>query len=318
MEVKENIPAWLDESHPNFLRWKIARELSIQRGLFVKQIITQQIKTENLVILDLGSGEGGTAKIFSENNFVVSLDLSLVRLKRQQSSVISKDGYYPTEKSEFSFRHFDPDLSGEKSESNIREDFSLEDSFKMTGVQCINGSALQLPFTNYSFDLIIIQDVIEHINQLTNFYSEVKRVLKIGGMIYLSTPNKLSIFNFFSDPHFGLPIVSILKRISIKKYFLKHFRKDDYYREDIAQLFSLDELLNLIKKDFEISLQTKFSVQELFNGNKGIVWSEFHLKLISFCKILKLDWLINKIANNNFGFVNKYFTPTFYLIIKNR
>ena len=90
MEVKENNPTWLDESHPNFLRWKRARELSIERGKFVRSVINQQIKTTNLNVLDLGSGEGGTSKVFSADNFVVSLDLSLIRLQRQRIDVISK------------------------------------------------------------------------------------------------------------------------------------------------------------------------------------------------------------------------------------
>jgi hypothetical protein len=137
-------------------------------------------------------------------------------------------------------------------------------------------------------------------------------------VIYLSTPNKFSIFNILNDPHFGLPVLSLLKRESIKKYFLKNFRKEDYNRKDIAQLFSLNELLNLFKKDYEISLYTKFSVQELFNGNKGIVWSDFHLNLIAFCKFIKLDWAIKKIANDRFGIINKYFTPTFYVILKGK
>ena len=155
--------------------------------------------------------------------------------------------------------------------------------------------------------------------QLTNtavFYSEVKRILKTNGYIYLSTPNKLSIFNILNDPHFGLPVLSLLKRESIKKYFLKQFRKDDYNRTDIAQLLSLNGLINLFKNDFEIKLYTKFSVRELFNGNKGIVWSDFHLKLIAFCKLIKLDWLLIKLANDKIGLINKYFTPTFYFVFK--
>ena len=74
MEVKDNNPAWLDESHPNYLRWKLARELSIERGKFVRAIINQQLQTKNLAILDLGSGEGGTSKVFSQDNFVVVLE----------------------------------------------------------------------------------------------------------------------------------------------------------------------------------------------------------------------------------------------------
>jgi len=298
VEVKEINPAWLDESHPNFNRWKRAREVSVERGKFVSSIINQQLDTKDLSVLDLGSGEGGTSKVFSENNFIVSFDLSLIRLQRQISSVISKEGFYPTE----------------KSSTNNKTRFLS--SFEMTKPELVNGSALQLPFSNHSFDLIIIQDVIEHLTNTAVFYSEVKRILKTNGYIYLSTPNKLSIFNILNDPHFGLPVLSLLKRESIKKYFLKQFRIDDYNRTDIAQLLSLNGLINLFKNDFEIKLYTKFSVRELFNGNKGIVWSDFHLKLIAFCKLIKLDWLLIKLANDKIGLINKYFTPTFYFVFK--
>ncbi len=298
MEVKEINPARLDESHPNFNRWKHAREVSVERGKFVSSIINQQLDTKDLSVLDLGSGEGGTSKVFSENNFIVSFDLSLIRLQRQISSVISKEGFYPTE----------------KSSTNNKTRFLS--SFEMTKPELVNGSALQLPFSNHSFDLIIIQDVIEHLTNTATFYSEVKRILKTNGYIYLSTPNKLSIFNILNDPHFGLPVLSLLKRESIKKYFLKQFRIDDYNRTDIAQLLSLNGLINLFKNDFEIKLYTKFSVRELFNGNKGIVWSDFHLKLIAFCKLIKLDWLLIKLANDKIGLINKYFTPTFYFVFK--
>lgn len=271
MEIKQETPAWLNESHPNYLRWKNARELSIERGKYVRSIINQRLQTKNLTVLDLGSGEGGTCKVFSEDNFVVSFDLSLIRLQRQKddNSFLSK----------------------------------------------INGTALQLPFKDNSFDLIIIQDVIEHLTDINLFYNEIKKILKPNGTIYLSTPNKFSVFNFISDPHFGLPIVSILKRKSIKKYFLKFFRKNDYSRNDIAELLSLEQLQNLFKKEFKIILNTKFSVQELFNGNRGIVWSSFHLNLIALCRFIKIDKLIIKIANDKPGIINKYFTPTFYLLL---
>jgi 2-polyprenyl-3-methyl-5-hydroxy-6-metoxy-1,4-benzoquinol methylase len=305
VEIKNN-PGWLNESHPNFLRWKLARELSIERGKFVYSIVNQKVNSNNLSVLDLGSGEGGTSKVFSQNNFVISLDISLIRLHRQDQTVNSAEGI-PSEEIE---------SSSEKS-STINKDRLLP-SLEVTKINCVNGSALQLPFSNHSFDLIIIQDVIEHLTNVSDLYSEVKRLLKSNGTIYLSTPNKYSIFNFITDPHFGLPFLSLLKRESIKKYFLKYFRKDDYNRTDIAQLFSLSELINLFKDDFNISLHTKFSVQELFNGNKGIVWSDFHLKLITFCKLIKLDRLLIKMANDKFGIINKYFTPTFYFLARRK
>lgn len=273
MEIETESPAWLDKSHPNFLRWQKGRLAAEARGNFVKEIISHLFECKNLSVLDLGSGEGGTSKVFSKDNFVVSFDLSLTRLIRQNN---------------FSDLHR------------------------------VNGNGLILPFKNNSFDLIIIQDVIEHLQTINEFCGEIKRGLKQNGTIYLSTPNKLSIFNLIADPHFGLPIVSFLKRENIRKYFLRYFRKKDFVRTDVAQLLSLKELLKIFHEDFEIQLHTKFSVKELFNGNKGIVWSEFHLTIIRLCKFINLDWLITKLANDKFGLVNKIFTPTFYLTLKRK
>ena len=304
MEVKRENPAWLDKSHPNYFRWEKSRKLSADRGKFVYSIVSQSLVCKGLTILDLGSGEGGTVKVFSQDNFVVSFDISLIRLQRQREIVIPKD----------------PDLIRESEESvvKIQGNFSPSNSFEMNGLNLVNGTALQLPFSDQAFDLIIIQDVIEHLSDTGLFYTEIKRIIKSNGSIYLSTPNKLSVFNFISDPHFGLPVISMLKRNSIKKYFLKYFRKSDYNRKDIAQLLSLIDLLNLFMNDFSININTKYSVKELFKGNKGIVWSDFHLKLISFCKIISLDIFVNAIANDHPGYINKYFTPTFYLILKRK
>ncbi|HMU44388.1 MAG TPA: methyltransferase domain-containing protein [Ignavibacteriaceae bacterium] len=273
MEIESESPAWLDKSHPNFLRWQKGRAAAEARGDFVKQIVSHLFECKNLSVLDLGSGEGGTSKVFSKDNFVVSFDLSLTRLVRQNS---------------------------------------------YCELQRVNGDGLIIPFKNASFDLVIVQDVIEHLQTINEFYTEIIRVLKPDGTIYLSTPNKLSIFNFLADPHFGLPVVSILKRENIKKYFLKYFRKKDFERSDVAQLLSLKEIVNIFNKDFNILLHTKFSVIELFSGNKGIVWSEFHLTIIRLCKFIHLDWLIIKLANDKFGLVNKMFTPTFYFTLKRK
>jgi len=274
VEVKNNTPIWLDRSHPNFLRWEKSRKLSLERGRFVRSIIEQKNKIENFSIIDLGSGEGGTTKVFAKDNFVLSIDLSLIRLQRQNSSDIK---------------------------------FSR-----------INGDVTNLPVKGRFADLIIVQDVIEHLNDISSFYEEIIRVLKPEGIVYLSTPNKLSFINLISDPHFGLPFVSILKRQSIKKYFLKYFRKNDFYRNDIAQLLSHKELITLFTKDFCFELNTKLAVEELFNGSKGIVWSDIHLKLISFCRVTGIDRIIKKIANNKSGILNKFITPTFYFILRKK
>ncbi|MEP0861524.1 MAG: class I SAM-dependent methyltransferase [Ignavibacterium sp.] len=274
MEIIKSSPVWLDKTHPNFLRWERARNISVERGKFVKQTLEHYCELRQLKILDLGSGEGGTSKVLSDNNFVISTDINLFRLRRQ------------------------------------KENFRLR--------KTLQANALKLPFADSTFDLIIIQDVIEHIENIYQLYEEIFRVLKADGMIYLSTPNRLSIINFISDPHWGAPFISILNRKLLQKYFIRYFRKSEFNRKDIPQLLSLKRLWNLFSDRFEIKIMTDLSVDQLFRENKGIVWSDFHLRLINLLKQIKADRVVRRISNNNYGFVNKYLTPTFYLIMKKK
>lgn len=275
MEVtsKNKIP-WLDETHPNYKRWKRARIISEDRGRLVEFIVNKHIKCKNLSILDLGSGEGGTSKVFSENNFVVSFDLNLIRLQRQK---------------------------------DFAKNFSR-----------VKGNGSLLPFSDHSFNLIILQDVIEHTGNEGKLIEELSRILKPNGIIYLSTPNKSSLFNLLSDPHWGVPLIAGWKREAIRKYFLKYFRKNELNRNDVAQLLSLEDLKKILKKDFIHTLHTKTVVSELFKGNKGIIWSSFHLKLLRFIKMIKIDKLVTKISNDEEGILNKFFTPTFYIVCRKK
>ncbi len=275
MEIRNDCePSWLNPAHPNFERWKRGRELASARGKFIRSVILQSEKCSNLSVLDLGSGEGGTAQILAEDNFVVSFDISKVRLTRQAANHIRASQ--------------------------------------------INGDGLHLPFKNNSFDLVIVQDVVEHVSNAHGLIVQIKHVLKNGGILFLSTPNKYSLLNLLADPHWGLPFVSILKRETIRKYFLKYFRKSDYNRADIAQLLSLKELWALLKNDFDINLETRFVLSELLNGNKGIVWSDFHLTLVNLAKKINLNKLLIKIANDGSGFTNRFLTPSFYFVLKRK
>ena len=270
----QKIPPWLDSSHPNFKRWNRSRKLSEDRGRFVKSVIENIIHCEKLNILDLGSGEGGTSWILSDKNFVVSLDISLDRLKRQKD----KSGSY----------------------------------------ELILCDAALLPFKENFFDLIILQDVIEHVTSPVKLIENIYKILKPGGVVYLSTPNKLSVVNLIADPHWGMPFVSILSRESIKKYFLKYFRKSECGRQDAAQLLSLHGIKKLLNGKFTVRLYTKHAVKRLFSGDKGIVWSDFHLSLIRLLKNIYLDKLIIYVANDGIGLLNIFFNPTFYFILKKK
>jgi len=48
-----------------------------------------------------------------------------------------------------------------------------------------------LPFPDNSFDLVLMQEVIEHLHDSDQVFSEIRRVLNPGGFLLISTPSKL-------------------------------------------------------------------------------------------------------------------------------
>lgn len=54
------------------------------------------------------------------------------------------------------------------------------------------------PFADKTFDVVISNQVIEHMHDLDNFISETKRVLKSGGYAVISTENLSSWHNIFA------------------------------------------------------------------------------------------------------------------------
>ena len=52
----------------------------------------------------------------------------------------------------------------------------------------VTGSGYDLPFRDDSFDMVALFDVIEHIEDDVRVLSEVQRVLKPGGRVFISVP----------------------------------------------------------------------------------------------------------------------------------
>jgi ubiquinone biosynthesis O-methyltransferase len=61
-------------------------------------------------------------------------------------------------------------------------------------------SASNLPFKNNQFDIVLSTEVIEHVDNQKKALSEMIRVLKKGGILVITTPNKIfkPLFDFLS------------------------------------------------------------------------------------------------------------------------
>jgi SAM-dependent methyltransferase len=66
-----------------------------------------------------------------------------------------------------------------------------------TGIDVIQGSVLDLPWSNQAFDLTCAFDVIEHVDDDTTAASEMRRVTRSGGMLFVTAP----AFRFLWSEH---------------------------------------------------------------------------------------------------------------------
>jgi len=132
------------------------------------------------------------------------------------------------------------------------------------------------------YDLCILRDVLEHIEDINVF----SRVLNHSNRIFLTTPNRYSFFQLPFDPHYGLPIVSMLTNRSIinrsiikgivnflkwskiGKFSVKlNDRLNNYEHVNLYSTFEIEQML----VSHEYTKIINYS-QEYFKFKKGRKW----------------------------------------------
>ena len=91
---------------------------------------------------------------------------------------------------------------------NINKNKTPNGAFKVA-------SASKLPFNSESFDVVLSTEVIEHVDNQKDAFKEMFRVLKKGGILVITTPNKLF-----------KPLFDLLSFTSIRPY---HGNENWYY-----------------------------------------------------------------------------------------
>lgn len=100
----------------------------------------------------------------------------------------------------------------------------------------VKGDAQNMPLQSKSFDTVLAGELIEHLYKPEDFVAECKRILKKGGKLILTTPNRKSLIN-------------------------RVFRA--YHKPAHIILFTKQELMQLLDKNgFEIEEYTVFPYTE--------------------------------------------------------
>jgi SAM-dependent methyltransferase len=194
------------------------------------------------------------------NSVRVSYDLDLVKRFASKDSLIVDVGSIPpllvTALHRQGYRVEGLDLEPERLSSAITK-------LGITLRQC-NVETDRLPYANDSIDLMVLNEVFEHMRiDLIATFTEIRRVLKPGGVILMSTPNGLamhSIYRMLRHRMIGPSLHFEYEKLT-RVGHMGHVRE-----------YSVNEVLEFLN-------QMGFEVPELiWRANYGARWANLCLK----------------------------------------
>jgi len=143
----------------------------------VMRMLDEATKSRLLNVLDIGCGAGSQCRIWAEGGHrVVGLDVNAPLIELAQARA---------------------------KEQGLDIDLRV-------------GSATQLPLEDGSFDICLLPELLEHVADWEKCLTEAVRVLKPGGVLFLSTSNKLCPV----QQEFNLPLYAWYPA-SVKRYYEK-------------------------------------------------------------------------------------------------
>jgi ubiquinone biosynthesis O-methyltransferase len=253
---------------------------SLARGELVLHIAQNFCKLHGAHVLDIGCGTGGISQTAAKQGALVfAIDI-------QRKNICS---------------------------------LSQKTQARKYPLQSVIAAGENVPIRKQQFDLIILCDVLEHVQNPFSVLSQVKQLLKKNGILYISTPNRLSLFNVLCDPHYSLPVVALLNKNWTKKVVVNLLHWQNRNKTDFAELLSFKSLTSLLSSTgFQWHLQNS----QAFNyaiAYPSSLWNRpSHLNLVRLAKKMELVKYAAKIINNRPGLFNKWINPVWFVIARHK
>jgi ubiquinone/menaquinone biosynthesis C-methylase UbiE len=128
-----------------------------------------------------------------------------------------------------------------------------KNKYKRKNMAFTAGSVEKIPFDTASFDVVVSFETLEHISAHDTMLAEIKRVMKSGGILLISTPDKK---NYGDKPGYTNPFhKKELYEAEFKALLKKYFRYQEFYYQNLytASLLSNNGTgpLNFYDGDFQ-------------------------------------------------------------------
>lgn len=154
--------------------------------------------------------------------------------------------------------HLSKKIESLQPEKYVKADLYSEDK----AVEKIDITAI--PYSDDSFDLLICNHVLEHIDEIDMALSEIYRVLNKGGMAILQTPYSSILANSFQD----------------KNINTDNLRQNFYGQEDHVRVFGHDLFNKLENIGFKLKIKKHEDVLHTLDSTKLGVNSSENLILV--------------------------------------
>ena len=163
-------------SSGNFDTWKRLYAGEYPRGFLIMETLRKYVpefRVQGAHVLDIGCGDAGAIIAFAEQGAVCA-----------------------------GIECFDTSLERGK----------IRASDHGVDVDLRKGVAESIPYPDATFDLVMLDNVLEHVNDRPLTLREVRRVLKPGGLLYMVTPKPFSVYSLWNDPHYDLAGLVLMPR----------------------------------------------------------------------------------------------------------
>jgi ubiquinone/menaquinone biosynthesis C-methylase UbiE len=125
--------------------------------------------------------------------------------------------------------------------------------FTVPGVTFVRGDVLALPFDDASFDAIVSFETVEHVANPDGFMCEVARVLRPGGVILCSTPNR-DFRGRTQNPHH----IHELSLDEFRALFEAHFSLEGEYAQSHSEEYL--RYVDLVREVARLEKAIRFSL----------------------------------------------------------
>ncbi len=197
-------------SSKNFDTWKRLYVGEYPRGFLIIETLRRyapQFEVKGASVLDVGCGDAGALIAFAEKGATCA-----------------------------GIETFDVSLE----RGRIRaEDHAVE-------IDLRKGAAEAIPFEDSHFDLVMLDNVLEHVGDREKSLREVRRVLKPGGLLYLVTPKPLSLYALWNDPHYDLAGLVLMPR-PMQIWYFEKVRGGGKGTYDVGKIPPRPKLLSLLR-----------------------------------------------------------------------